>query len=295
MTRQLLLAAVLLVLGACGTSRPAAVIVPTSLQVASGASVDLPVGIVRGDLLGDVVELSLEGEEGIDAPSVSTSADSALLTVHVDEALPSGSYAIRVVASDGAAVVTSDPVALEVAGPAPGSLAGEIRSLLIPTPGEIGLPTSGGASGPPVLASSVSMVPARRASPDAEARLVPGELIVRLDPAAASSSSAPDAVRVDGVAFARPSGAVRGDLEHWRALESVSGEATVALAAALQDRPGVASATPNWIFSAHQLPELYELQWHFPAIALHEAWTRETGDSRDVTVAVIDKIGRAHV
>lgn len=57
----------------------------------------------------------------------------------------------------------------------------------------------------------------------------------------------------------------------------------------LSERPDVAYAEPNYIRRAALVPndDFYDLQWHYPAINLPQAWDVTTGDE-DVLVAVID-------
>lgn len=64
---------------------------------------------------------------------------------------------------------------------------------------------------------------------------------------------------------------------------------TPALLAALRSRSDVASADLNWLEQALAVPndEFYDLQWHYPAINLPQAWDRTTG-SNSVVVAVLD-------
>jgi serine protease len=64
---------------------------------------------------------------------------------------------------------------------------------------------------------------------------------------------------------------------------------TLRVAKALQRRPDVVSADPNYIHKPLLVPNdpLYALQWHYPLIRLPQAWDLETGDP-DVIVGVID-------
>jgi len=60
----------------------------------------------------------------------------------------------------------------------------------------------------------------------------------------------------------------------------------------LRLRDDVEYAEPNYIYHALQIPDdtYYNLQWHYPAINLPQAWDITTGDrlSNDVIVAVVD-------
>jgi serine protease len=68
------------------------------------------------------------------------------------------------------------------------------------------------------------------------------------------------------------------------------------LVAALQARPDVAEAFPNWILRAFKAPNdtFYGFQWHYSAINLPTAWDAEDGTTNDVVVAVLDTGRIAH-
>lgn len=298
--RRAIMAFVLIALAACRTTpapQEATVVVFPPDPVYSGDSVEIQVTVVRGEVLGAAVELSLVADEGgITAESVSTTDAVATMTIEVDATVPADTYSLTVVADDGVASVESEAVALEVLGVLPGALRGEVRSLLIPTPSDLGFVA-------PTLASSrfVSMVPGDDVPLEHdEMRAVPGEVLVRLASTAAVGAAREGAahrLRVDGVDFVRPTDVVQvGRLEKWVAATPLSVEETIALARRIEARPDVVTAMPNWIFSAHQtVPPAFELQWHFPSIDLHAAWSVETGTSNAVTVAVIDTGYQAHV
>jgi serine protease len=299
-SRAALVAAALIVLAACRTApgpQAASIIVTPPPSVWSGDSVDVQVAIARGDVLGEEVVLTLGTDaDGIAAEPVTTTAAVATLTITVDEAVPAGTYPFVVVATSGTRRAESGPVSLEVGGPEPGSLAGELRSLLIPTPGNVGLP-NGVAS-----FAFVSMVPGKDVPIEFdEMRAVPGEVLVRFRPDAAVDRLSVNGVAtlaVAGVRLQRPSALVRvGRLEKWVADAPMTIEATIELAAALRARPDVATATPNWLFSPHQAARLplYPLQWNYPAIDLHAAWQLEFGESNPVVVAVLDTGYQQHV
>ena len=57
----------------------------------------------------------------------------------------------------------------------------------------------------------------------------------------------------------------------------------------MRRKPGVVCAEPNYIRTAHRVPDdsFYRLQWHYPAVNLPAAWDITTG-SANVIVAVID-------
>ncbi len=63
-----------------------------------------------------------------------------------------------------------------------------------------------------------------------------------------------------------------------------------AVVQALEARADVIWAQPNYLVEPSAVPndEFFNLQWHYPAINLPEAWDIETGDTNPVTVAVID-------
>ena len=271
-------------------------------DVYSGHTVALEVAVQRGTTLGNDVTLELvSGEAGITAADVTTSESIVAMTVDVDAGVVAGDYQLSVRASSGSSEVQSDAVTLTVLGIEPGTVRGEMRSDLIPTPGAVGF--NAVASVDPSTFGQRSYVPGEDVPSEfSDMRAVPGELLVRFRAGAAPAfttdavGSAP-ALTIDGVTLRAPAGGfAAGTLQTWRAVEAIGVEQTIALAEALAQRPDVVSASPNWIFSVHQVtpPGIYDLQWHYPAIALQDAWAVEPGTSNAVTVAVLDTGYQTH-
>lgn len=294
----------LLVVVGCrqGPAVQATVLASEPDDVYSGRSTPLQVAIQRGTTLGNDVTLELVSDEpGITASDVSTSDAIVAMTVAVDMGVAAGDYPLTVRASSGGTDVDSEPVTLTVLGIEPGTVRGEMRSDLVPTPGEVGF--NAVASVDPSTFGQRSYVPGEDVPSEfGDMRAVPGELLVRFRageaPAFTSTAvgGAP-ALTIDGVTLRAPAGGfVAGTLQTWRAVEAIGVEQTIALAEALAQRPDVVSASPNWIFSVHQVtpPAIYDLQWHYPAIALHDAWAVEPGTSNAVTVAVLDTGYQTH-
>lgn len=280
----------------------AAVIVSQPDDVYSGQSVPMDVAIQRGTTLGADVTLELvSAEAGITATDVSTSDSFETMTVEVDAGVAAGNYPLTVRATSGGST-ESNAVTLTVLGIEPGTVRGEMRSDLIPTPGAVGFNATA-ASVDPASFGKRSYVPGEDVPIEwNDMRAVPGELLVRFRAGAspafgANGSGGAPALTVDGVKFRAPAaGFVAGTLQTWRAEGVTSVEQTIALAEALQLRPDVVSAAPNWLFSAHQVtpPLIYDLQWHYPSVLLHDAWGVENGTSNAVTVAVLDTGYQTH-
>lgn len=283
--RLSLLLASLVALAAC--TQPAAaprLVAAAPDTIFSSGDFDVVAVIDRAGKVSGDVEVSLGSDPaGFSADPVTTSGDSATLAVSVDPNVAAGDYVLTVNATDGTINLT-DEVNVTVAGPAPASIELELRSVLLPTPGDIGFPAV------PILdaAQAYSMVPGTDApAAFGESRAVPGELLVRFAPGAALKAT--DTLSAGGVTFAPVSTArAPGDVQVIKAAAALSLDEMLALAADLQARPDVVSASPNWIFNAHQAPFGYELQWHYPAIGLHNAWSVETGEANPVAVAVLD-------
>ena len=121
--------------------------------------------------------------------------------------------------------------------------------------------------------------------------VVPGELIVRFRTGLAPQSAA--ALAVAGVRLeAVRSLALTGT--HLFRAPGLGRAETVALAQQLAERPDVVYAQPNVLLRALATPddELYELQWHYPAINLPAAWDVTTGSAG--TVVAVGDTGILH-
>ncbi len=72
---------------------------------------------------------------------------------------------------------------------------------------------------------------------------------------------------------------------------------TLRAVAELRRHPDVRYAEPNYLWERDRIPNdpRYATQWHYPALALPEAWDEVIGSGSDVTVAVVDDGIRRHV
>lgn len=126
------------------------------------------------------------------------------------------------------------------------------------------------------------------------ARFVPGEVIVRFAEGVRPASVEP---RVAGVTLERVRSLALPGAVLYRAPAGVlpaqigvsDDEATWALVRALQARPDVVEAHPNYLVEPHTLPNDpgYGLQWHLHSIGLEQAWDVTRGDNA-IVVAVLD-------
>src|SRR5690606_9640468 len=121
---------------------------------------------------------------------------------------------------------------------------------------------------------------------DLDTPFLPGELIVAFEPGL--SAAAVDRLSVAGETLeaVRPL-ALEGALLYRTTATTL--EETLALAAALEARPDVRYAHPNYLVFPARAPNdtEYGKQWHLDAIALEAAWGIHTG-SPDVVVAGLD-------
>ena len=165
----------------------------------------------------------------------------------------------------------------------------------VPTGGSIGgtlvLPGAlGDDDGGAAAASQFAVIP----MPDTpkEAEVVPGEIVVLFDKAVLTPQALTSPVPLREV---RRLGPALGNMRLLKA-EGLDGAQTKALARSLESQPGVKAAFPNWKLYAFAAPndEFYPFQWHYPAMNLENAWNTETGQTRPVTVAVVDSGIVAH-
>ncbi|MFO7982958.1 MAG: S8 family serine peptidase [Desulfuromonadales bacterium] len=135
-----------------------------------------------------------------------------------------------------------------------------------------------------------------------EADFIPGEILVKMKPAAASAKARQSVASRFSLRTARNySGGValmtledsaeevdRGAISQNMSRRSAR-EATLERVRQLRADPDVAYAEPNYILKPHRIPNdnFYDLQWHYRLISLPEAWDLETGGS-NVIVAVLD-------
>ena len=148
------------------------------------------------------------------------------------------------------------------------------------------------------------------AVPSPAPEFVPGEVLMKRAPAAATSAKKRNALATSHGALFRKSlppdvdvlqlndtvtstklkrGARQGKIDPSAFDTHVLEAATLEVVKRLQADPAVAWAQPNYIRRAQLTPddELYDRQWHYEQINLPEAWETTTGSS-DIIVAVID-------
>jgi len=126
-----------------------------------------------------------------------------------------------------------------------------------------------------------SLSPGSTATP-----FVPGELIVAFEPSMSVASVATLNVAGETLQALRPL-AIEGAVLYRTSADTL--EETLAVAAALEARPDVRYAHPNYLVFPALAPNdpEYGKQWHYEAIDLAGAWDVTTGSS-SVVVAVID-------
>lgn len=116
--------------------------------------------------------------------------------------------------------------------------------------------------------------------------VVPGEIIVKyVDGTLATQALRPLHTRSATFAFAAATPIERASLYRADGLDQAQ---TLAAARAIQDRPDVEYAVPNYLRYPAIVPDdtYYHLQWHYPAIRMPEVWDEVTGT--EVVVAVVD-------
>lgn len=290
--RTLLASAVTLALGACGggggggDSDEPVTEISGRLQVAEGTYADAP-----------------EGERALSNPA----------TVSASAAVGGGSDRYRVTLARGQAVslVATAGQTLRLRLCAVGgdceqtrTNAGQpVRTVLAPADGTYraelvaeagaGLYVLGVAGGAPTADFAAAAGP-----------FVAGEILVglragaqwpggALSRQAAEGNEGPVLVHLDtaaGEATLSRLGVTGGDADGLRAR-------TLRAVAELRRHPDVRYAEPNYLWERNRIPNdpRYATQWHYPALALPEAWDEVIGSGSDVTVAVIDDGIRRHV
>jgi serine protease len=123
---------------------------------------------------------------------------------------------------------------------------------------------------------------------DKNARFVPGEVLITFKTNLSARSLSSLSVGGNSIHSVRSSSLERTSLYHSDTVRSRAG--TLALIEQLKLRSDVAWAEPNQILRATAVPNdpKYQLQWHYDAINLPQAWNLETGGTNPVTVAVVD-------
>lgn len=185
--------------------------------------------------------------------------------------LTSGSYVVNAMPVGGLVpVVSGSPVTL-----APGGAASvDVRY------------QDGAASG---ITGAVRLAGSTQSARDLEAAFVPGEVIVKFK----GGSLGPLAARAAAVGLEPSRSLAVAHLGLYKLKGSGSAltrsQDTLALVDALNARPDVEYAHPNYILEAAAVPNdpAYSKQWHYPAINLPAAWDISKG-SPEVTVAIVD-------
>jgi serine protease len=191
-----------------------------------------------------------------------------------------GSFAVELTVTDGRGGMDAATATLPV-----GEVAGSLAVVG-------GAPLGAGGPDSPVGAA---LAPRAAAELPPPAAFVPGEAIVLfaagVRPASVDLLGAgvavewvrelalPGAALVRAPAGVAPAGAAGAGAE----------EATWALVRAMQARPDVIDAHPNYLVQPHAVPNdpEYGRQWHLRTIGLEEAWNLTTGNE-DIVVAVLD-------
>ncbi len=118
----------------------------------------------------------------------------------------------------------------------------------------------------------------------AKGSLVPGEVIIKF-----SSEVQLSSLSAQGLSLQRTQTAGLPRTALYRA-EGLNERETLNLIEALNARPDIVYAEPNWVQTIKKTPndEFYPFQWHYEAMNLPAAWDIEDGSGSDVVVAVID-------
>jgi serine protease len=124
-----------------------------------------------------------------------------------------------------------------------------------------------------------------RPTPLSELGFVAGEVLVKFKSNVATQRL--ERLSADAATLQRVRSLALGNVVLYRSNTTAS---TQILVSALARRADVVWAQPNYIFLPLATPNdpAYSAQWHYPAINLPKAWELEKGNSRPVTVAVID-------
>lgn len=260
------------------------------LNIADPGAADLDLGLFDSSLTKVAESVGVQNVE-----QVLTTTESGVYFLIVATYLPTSSgtsaYVLTVGQRSGAGV----PAGGGATGAKPAGAAGAK-----------GAGTAAG-SAPLVAAANGGAAPAAAAAPGAVATaapaaaaaswsdLVPGEIVVRMradvSPVAAArmALAADDATLIAGDPRVPGGGLFRLSPPSARSAAGDRHAATIEAAAAMASRPDVLWAQPNWLRRPLVTPNdpLYGLQWHYPLIALPDAWEVTQGGS-DVVVAVID-------
>ena len=180
-------------------------------------------------------------------------------------------------------------IQMEVAGgtpPNPETGTGAISGTLV-FPGSLGATSLDEGSESTVTQGALNQTQFRvRTAPrTSQRRFVSGEVIVKF----ATDEVQLQSLSVQGLSVQRAQAAGLPRTALYRA-EGLDEKGTLALIDALNVRPDVIYAEPNYIKSIMKTPNdpLYPLQWHYEAMNLSAAWDISDGTTGNVTVAVVD-------
>lgn len=159
----------------------------------------------------------------------------------------------------------------------------------------------GGGGGPPPTSTVSGQLRMPQVAPamlppgfDVTQPMLAGEVVAWIEPGVAPELLAQDGfdlVRSGGpIAVYRAAAAAgRSSLRDGAAIDVCVERATCDAAAAMQLRPGVRCASPNYLLQATVVPNdtFFDKQWHYPQINLPQTWDLTQGSS-SVIVAVLD-------
>ncbi|HZJ09516.1 MAG TPA: S8 family serine peptidase, partial [Trueperaceae bacterium] len=149
---------------------------------------------------------------------------------------------------------------------------------------ERGAAAASDASGDPAAVDSWSLE-------DSSLEFVPGEVVVRYADAGLGAAAVPAArpvLEAAGATFGLERSLAAAGMRLYLS-PGLDKAGTLAAVKALNARPDVLYAFPNYIYQPAAVPDdpQYGRQWHYDAINMEAAWDLTTGDS-NVVVAVLD-------
>lgn len=179
-------------------------------------------------------------------------------------------------------------------------------ALLLPGLAAVACGGGGGGGTPPVRTSTMSgrlrmpeVAPTAASTPAANmatlAPMVPGEVVVWLEPGADAALLAADTCELvrSGpgpiAVFRTPAAAGRSSVRDGASIADSCEQATCDAVAEMAAVPGVRCASPNYVLQPFLQPNdtYYDKQWHYPQINLPQTWDLTQG-SANVIVAVLD-------